>query len=319
MAAGERAVWQVSGGPANRSYAEVFLRHGVALIGPGDAGPWSPERDDGEFEGAFVRRFASEPRVGDAILLRSGLSKIRAMGLVASEYLHLEAFDDVNGYDLQHARRVRWSELPAEYDFAEPVFGANPPRFSGVQDGRVRDYVRRFLNSPPTHWQDAALPPLPDEEPPLQDVPERLRGIVGEAQDLHRILWDREGFGAHPSEDEMVGHLVIPLLRASGWPPERIAVKWRHADVALFHALPRRPDHCRLVVEAKRLGGGVEGALEQAIGYVRDLGAACDVLVTDGIRYRMYACDKDFAPVAYANLARLKRSAGGLFARLARP
>lgn len=37
-----RAVWQISGGPAARAYAEVFQRHGVALIGPGDAGPWNP-------------------------------------------------------------------------------------------------------------------------------------------------------------------------------------------------------------------------------------------------------------------------------------
>ena len=41
-----RAAWQISGGPASRAYAEVFLKHGVALIGPGDAGPWNPERDD---------------------------------------------------------------------------------------------------------------------------------------------------------------------------------------------------------------------------------------------------------------------------------
>ena len=26
-----RAVWQISGGPTSRSYAEVFLKHGVAL------------------------------------------------------------------------------------------------------------------------------------------------------------------------------------------------------------------------------------------------------------------------------------------------
>jgi hypothetical protein len=41
-----RVVWQISGGPASRAYAEVFLRHGVVLIGPGDAGAWNPERDD---------------------------------------------------------------------------------------------------------------------------------------------------------------------------------------------------------------------------------------------------------------------------------
>jgi hypothetical protein len=40
------AVWQVSGGPPSRSYIDVLLRHGVALIGPGDAGPWGLDRDD---------------------------------------------------------------------------------------------------------------------------------------------------------------------------------------------------------------------------------------------------------------------------------
>jgi len=39
------AVWQISRGPASRAYAEVFLRHGVALIGPGDAGASNPKRD----------------------------------------------------------------------------------------------------------------------------------------------------------------------------------------------------------------------------------------------------------------------------------
>ena len=67
-----RAVWQISAGPASRSYADVFLKHGVALIGPGDAGPWTPERDDDEFEGGFVRRFASEVAAGDVFLLAHG-------------------------------------------------------------------------------------------------------------------------------------------------------------------------------------------------------------------------------------------------------
>jgi hypothetical protein len=65
-----RGVWQVSGGPANRSYADIFLRHAVALIGPGDAGPWRPGRDDSAFDGGFVRRFATEVQPGDIVLLR---------------------------------------------------------------------------------------------------------------------------------------------------------------------------------------------------------------------------------------------------------
>ena len=63
-----------------------------------------------------------------------------------------------------------------------------------------------------------------------------------------------------------------------------------------------------------------DGLLEaQAKGYVKALEVPRDVVVTDGIRYRMYAGDRGFEPVAYANLARLKRRATALFARLQRP
>src|SRR5689334_19657527 len=112
-----RSVWQISGGPVSRSHADVFLKYGVALVGPGDAGPWTWARDDDEFEGGFVRRFASELAVGDVLLLRSGIAAIAAVGLVADDYLYLNAFDDVNGWDLQHVRRVRWCNLPGEYVF----------------------------------------------------------------------------------------------------------------------------------------------------------------------------------------------------------
>jgi hypothetical protein len=73
---------------------------------------------------------------------------------------------------------------------------------------------------------------------------------------------------------------------------------------------------CQFVIEAKRLGAGVEGALEQAKGYVAALGFACDVVVTDGVRYRMYSGGRGFEPIAYANLARLKQPAAELFARM---
>lgn len=314
-----RGVWQISGGPASRSYASVFLKHGVAMIGPGDAGPWAPERDDDEFEGGFVRRFASEVAAGDAFLLRTGIATIAAVGLVASDYVYVNAFDDVNGWDLQHARRVRWCRLPEEHVFGSAAFGANPPRCSRVWNEEIVDYAVRFLNSPPTHWQTGALPELPAEDPPLDDVPSALQGIVAQAADLVPLLWDRQAFGEHPSEDELIAHFVVPFLRALGWPPERIAVKWRWIDVAVFRALPRTPENCHLVIEAKRLGAGVEGALEQAKGYVKALGVPRDVIVTDGIRYRMYAGERCFEPLAYANLARLKQPATDLFARMQRP
>ena len=314
-----RAVWQVSAGPASRSYADVFLKHGIALVGPGDAGPWTPERDDDEFEGGFVRRFASEVSSGDVLLLRTGLATVVAVGLVDGDYLYWNAFDDVNGWDLQHARRVRWCRLPAQHAFAGSAFGANPPRCSRVLSQELIDFAERFLNSPPTYWQTAPLPELPAEEPPLGDVPDAFKGIVAEAADLVPLFWNRQAFGETPSEDELIALFIVPFLRALGWSPERIAVKWRYIDVAVFRALPRTTENCHLVIEAKRLGAGVEGALQQARGYVEALGIPRDVIVTDGIRYRMYAAALGFEPMAYANLARLKNRAAELFARLRRP
>lgn len=314
----ERAVWQIAAGPSPGSYADIFIKYGVALIGPGDAGPWRPERADSEFEGSSVRRRAGEVKEGDVLLLRTGASRLRAVGLVASEYLYLNQFDDVNGLDLQHARRVRWCPLPQEYDFGSAVFGL-AQRFSCVQSGELLAYVEQFLNSPPTHWQTAPLPELAPEEPELDEVPGPLRDVVAQVADLAPLYWERETFGEPPTEDELVAHFVVPLLRALGWPPEHIGIKWRYIDVALFRALPRSPENCFMVIEAKRLSAGVEGALDQAKRYVLALGLSRDIVVTDGMRYRMYASRGNFAFVAYANLRRLKRPALDLFSRLRKP
>ncbi|OGR26584.1 MAG: hypothetical protein A2139_06475 [Desulfobacca sp. RBG_16_60_12] len=315
MILGPRAVWQIAAGQSSRTGADVFTQHGVALLAPGDAGPWSTDRPDEDFDGAFVRRFATEVRSGDAILLRVGSTTIRAVGVIASEYQYLDIFDDVNGMDMQHARRARWGELPEDYDFVEPVFGGPPRRFGQVAQETVLDFAQRFLNSPPISWQEAMLPPLPAEEPALgdQQLPERIRVIVAQARDLQQLYSDGQRFGLHPTEDEMIAHFIVPLLLSLGWRPELIGVKWRNIDVALFGSLPRTPESCRIVFEAKRLGVGAEGALAQAIGYVQDLGLRADVVVTDGFRYRRYARETGFAPSAYANHVRLKRQALALF------
>src|SRR5260370_42567094 len=56
-----------------------------------------------------------------------------------------------------------------------------------------------------------------------------------------------------PSEHETVAYLVVPLLRALGWTPQRMAVEWNHVDVALFEQLPRSDKSLRVVAEAKKM------------------------------------------------------------------
>lgn len=311
-----RTVWQIGGGPSARSYADTFLKHDVGLIGRGDAGPWSNERSDQEFSGNTVRLFASEVSEGDVVVLRTSLTRIRAVGVVASAYLYLSQFDDVNGWDLQHARRVRWRELPEEYDFGQAVFGANPPGITRTHNPEVIDFIGRFLNSPPTDWQTAPLPPLPPEELMLEEPPAQLGQLIAEIDDLRPLYESRSRFGDTPLEDELAAHFVVPLLRSLGWAPEQIAVKWRRIDVATFRVLPRIPENCQFAVEAKRVGQGLEGAHQQALDYLKMLGVQRDIVVTDGVRYRMYGAAEDFLPVAYANLARLKQSALNLFDRM---
>ena len=102
------AIWQVSAGNYGRYYHDVFLKYGIALIGPGNPGEWTPEQSDEKYEGSYVRRFASEMKYKDVLVLRDGQSTIRAVGKVSCNYEYLNQFADVNGWYLQHCRQVHW-------------------------------------------------------------------------------------------------------------------------------------------------------------------------------------------------------------------
>lgn len=78
------------------------------------------------------------------IMLREGAARIISIGLVASDYQYLPQFDDVNGWDLQHGRRVRWGPH-SPYSFAAPFFGSATPALGQVMQPEFNRVTRSAL------------------------------------------------------------------------------------------------------------------------------------------------------------------------------
>jgi len=55
-----------------------------------------------------LKRFSIEMKEDDLVVLGLGTDKVQAVGEVVGAYDWSEAFGDVDGWNLQHVRRVRW-------------------------------------------------------------------------------------------------------------------------------------------------------------------------------------------------------------------
>jgi hypothetical protein len=111
------------------------------------------------------------------------------------------------------------------------------------------------------------------------------------------------------SEHETVTYLVVPLLRALGWTPQKMAVEWKRVDVALFAQLPRGDMNLQAVVEAKKMDNSCLSAISQAESYADGKPDCHRLIVTDGLRYGVFTRNKEqeFKLYAYLNLTNLKR------------
>jgi hypothetical protein len=132
-----------------------------------------------------------------------------------------------------------------------------------------------------------------------------ISNLLNEIGELTRIAkWYQRA--SMPSEHETVAYLVVPLLRALGWSPQRMAVEWNYVDVALFDRLPREDGTLRVVVEAKKMDNSCLTAMSQAMLYVQDRTSCHRLVVTDGLRYGVYTRigAEPFQLHAYLNLTR---------------
>lgn len=330
-----RTVWQHAAGDTDRDYVDVCIQNGVILNGPGRAGPWPAQMDEVVGKNrrpkklSDLRRFCEDMRDGDVVVLRLGTKLVPAVGVIVGDYEWNDAFGDVDGWDLEHVRRVRWlwvGKQPKEFDAYAIKWGDTTQR---LNPGGVWDWVASLRVD---ELKPLDLPELPSQRDAGEIGFDRIsdflfdRGVASasiahlmtEIGELTRIArWyersskdgsDGDQHSNRPSEHETVAYLVVPLLRALGWTPQRMAVEWNKVDVALFESLPRAGDNMSVVVEAKKLGRACLAARLQATGYADQRAGCLRLIVTDGLRYGVYVkqSDGNFGLHAYLNLTRLR-------------
>ena len=86
-----------------------------------------------------------------------------------------------------------------------------------------------------------------------------MRELVGQAHDYALLAEDRSQFPEYPSEHEIVGTLLFRSCGCSVGRSSSLASSGGAWMCALFRSLPRLPESCQFVIEAKRFGAGVKG------------------------------------------------------------
>lgn len=320
-----RNFWQQAVGDTDRNYAEICLKWDVILNGPGYAGAWPAcaktlRNDDWSSRKVTdLKRFSEDIKNGDIIVLRLGTSTILGVGVVVGDYEWLDLFGDVDGWDLQHVRRVSWLWK-----------GLNTPKSFDTYTLKQGD-TTQILDSPVVKEWIESLKLNYDDVPPLIDLPISENNTV-DFESVSEFLFDN-GVSSNsidilnkeidelvriakwynkydnPSEFETVSYLAVPLLRALGWTPQKMAIEWNKVDIALFTSLPRKDSNLSVVVEAKKKGNSCLTAFSQAQSYAEGKENCRRLIVTDGLRYGIYIKrEHQFQLYAYFNITDLKTS-----------
>ena len=274
----------------------------------------------------MIRKYYEDINDGDIVVLRLGTRNVYGVGRVDGPVEWYDDFGDIDGWDIQLVRRVRWNWMAPS---GQPKQFANRTLKFGdtIQKLKRSGPVFEWLLTIPEH--NTVLPELPlscvsDEEVQKIEVPALAEylfdqgtaaGAINELTEsmlsLKQIVSWYERSGTKPSESETVAYLAVPLLRTLGWPPQRMAVEWHNIDIALFDRLPRDDENLTVVVEVKKLGRSCLSANTQGAEYARVNGREkCNrLVVTDGIRYGVYVRETDGSfpesPTAYMNLDRM--------------
>ena len=161
-----KIIWQQAAGDTDRNYSDICLRWDVILNGPGYAGPWPDcEKSLRSDEWAprkltDIRRFAEDMKDGDIVVLRLGTATVMGVGQIVGTYEWCDEFGDIDGWELQHVRRVRWLWKDI-----------NNPKTFDTYALKQGDTTQKLDEGPVTDWLSTL--PVPDGSfsRPLVDLP----------------------------------------------------------------------------------------------------------------------------------------------------
>ena len=295
-----KMIWAVACGEnySGRDFTKVCTDWDVILIGSGKNGPYFENKalygKSSKFKRDGYKEFAEDIKDGHIIVLHHGMSKILGVGMVVGDYNWSKLFEDIDGWDLQHYRRVRWLPLKG-VDPGSKSIALGRGRVHKIHSVEVIEWLKSLSVTDTDMKRE--LRELPKTEPKPVTCDEigkylcekgisstQVETLFKEFDKLIKLAdwYDKNG---QPSEHETVAYLVIPILRALGWTHEQMAVEWKHVDLALFDQPKRKDENLAVVVEVKKKGHACLSAQSQAEHYAQSKDHCKRLIVTDGLRY----------------------------------
>ncbi len=321
--------WQVAAGEGTRDFSDVFLQYGVMLMGTGHPGSflkhperYRPYKGKKDWQRKIVT-LADEMNCGDVVVMKKRWGTkgaIVAAGRVTGEYEFLEPFDDVDGWDIRHGRKVNWFRPGSPLN----VNGLARGTVSRVHRGQILKEADRLLEE--GKEVAASEVPAPAKGVSEEDLVGNLiwNGLrPADAEAVIRAIWHVRRLAGwyvtrmdQINEHEIRTFLIVPILLALGWSEQRIKTEWNHTDISLFSEVFRKDSKPFLILESKRMGVGLGHAERQVQLYAKQF-PNCNRLVTStGDRYWLYVKEegeywdasrmKEKHLQAYMNLFRLK-------------
>ncbi|XBQ16852.1 MAG: hypothetical protein ABL308_03005 [Oceanicaulis sp.] len=332
-------IWQHAAGDGDRSFADLCIRNNVILLGPSNIGRWGPNAREKYLEHGIkprtctiLDRFCTQMSSGDLVVLREGTSTVRAVGRIVGDYEYIDAFLDVDGWDVAHARRVHWvaqEQMPRHFPTYTMKLGDTTQILpTGEKAHELRAWIKNLFETYDedkqpefTQFDDSKSLDIADCAALLFECglsATSATSLTDRITDLTKLAqWYRTKTEAI-SEAETLGQLVLPLFVALGWSPQTLAMEWSisgigRIDLAAFRPFRqsvRNQDDIVLVLEAKRFNRSCLVGVEQARSYASALPNAERLVVTDGLRYAVFIRDETGtfpeSPHAYLNLAQPK-------------